>query len=626
MKRILALLLVLSLMVLSFSACSNSESTSAEDVSSTDVATEDVSNTSAIPLDTLIVGTSGMNGDFINNFGNNAFDLAVKTMVNGFLATVISNEVGDLLINDVVVADYSEETDSAGNKTYFITLHEDLKFNNGEPIMASNYVASILFGASPEWVAAGATSSIGDALVGYSEYYDGSTTVFEGVKLLGDYEFSLTVPAEKFPYYWETYFCNVDPIYSGTYYPGATVKSDETGSWFEFEEGDLATATMAVAENERFAPTVTPGPYAFISFENDTVTLERNEYFKSDHNGFVPTIENVVIKAIPQDTNVEWVLSGEVDYVANVVEGEKIEAAKAGDSANIHSYLRAGYGNLSMHTEFGPTADANVRWALGSLIDRTAVVDYVLGGYGGTVDSAYAYAQWMYNEKAADLQAELKPISFNIELANDYLDDTEWVFEEDGSTAFDRAKATEGSGYFRYNAEGEPLVINHAGITDNPVTEIIEIQYAANAPLAGVDFRVTKLDFTTLLGYFYYGYELGDERLYHTFNLATDLSAIDDKYYNWHSDFAGTWQNNNQLSDPELDEIMITMRSVEPSDREGYLNAWFDFQVRWNELLPEIPLYSNEYFDISHKNVDPVVTTPYYKWYNAICEITKSEK
>ncbi len=628
MKKFLALLLIVAVMLACFAACGDTTTaTSESDIvdASTQEAIEETT-AATIALDTFVVGTAEMNGDFVDDFGNNSYDLAVKTLVGGYCATVVADDAGNLQMNETVVADYATEIDEAGNKTYTITLHEDLMFNDGSPIMASNYVANFLLRASPEWLAAGGTSSLGDAIVGYSEYYAGETMVFEGVKLLGDYQFSVTILAENLPYYWETYYMAVDPIFGGTYYPTATVMSDETGSWFEWTEGDLAAAALAVAENERFAPTVTPGPYKFVSFENQTATLSRNEYFKGDFEGNTPTFENIVIQSIPQDTNIEWVINGQVDLIPGIVEGEKIEAARASETAVLHSYLRAGYGHLAMHTDFGPTADSNVRWALASLIDRNEVINHVLGGYGGLVDSAYAYAQWMYEEKAAELQETLIPISYNIAVANEYLDKTEYVFEADGTTKFDAALAGEGSEYYRHNAQGEMLVIEHNGITDNPATDIIEIQYTANAPLAGVKFNITKTDFSTMLSNYYNDPDLGEDRFFHSFNLATNLTVIDDKYYNWHSDFADTWQNGTHLSDEELDATMIALRSADPTDTQTYLNGWFDFQVRWNELMPAIPLYSNETFDITHKNVDPLTTTPFSAWYTVICRITKSAK
>ena len=37
---------------------------------------------------------------------------------------------------------------------------------------------------------------------------------------------------------------------------------------------------------------------------------------------------------------------------------------------------------------------------------------------------------------------------------------------------------------------------------------------------------------------------------------------------------------------------------VESGDYESYLALWQDFILRWNELLPQIPLYSNIYFTV----------------------------
>ncbi len=632
MKKLLALLLASVLCTMTVASCAPAEDSG--DTTGDDANTSSEGDTSGddaevteVALDTLLVGTPEMNGDFINDFGNSSYDLAVKTLTGGYADTYYQTDAGELALNETVVTNLDVATDDAGNKTYTFTLNESLKWNNGDPIMASDYVGAVLWKASPEWATAGASSTLAEGILGYSAYLDASTTTLAGIQLLGDYQFSVTIAAEKLPYYWESSYVMISPIHMATYAPGATVTSDANGASFTYTEGDLASDTARIAETERFAPTVTCGPYTFVSYENQTVTLELNENFIGDVNGEVPTLKNIVVKAIPQDTDVDWVINGEVDLVSGVVEGEKIEKAKASETAQLHSYLRAGFGNLAMHTDFGATADVNVRWALASLIDRNEVVDYVLGGYGSTVDGAFGAAQWMYQDKQADLQAELKPISFNLDAANDYLDQSEWKFEADGTTAFDATKAQEDGSYLRHNAAGEKLVINHLGTTDNTVTDIIEIQYAANAPLAGIEFNVTKSDFNALLDAYYYGYDIPeDERVYNTFNLATNFTAVDDKFLAYHSSLLGTWQNSTQLNDAELDEIMVRMRETDPSDDEAYLQAWFEFQIRWNELMPEVPLYSNEYFDISHVNVDNLNTTPYASWYEIICQISKSEK
>ena len=41
----------------------------------------------------------------------------------------------------------------------------------------------------------------------------------------------------------------------------------------------------------------------------------------------------------------------------------------------------------------------------------------------------------------------------------------------------------------------------------------------------------------------------------------------------------------------------VLMNHTEEGDDEAYAKAWFDFIADWNDELPEIPLYSNDYHD-----------------------------
>ena len=36
---------------------------------------------------------------------------------------------------------------------------------------------------------------------------------------------------------------------------------------------------------------------------------------------------------------------------------------------------------------------------------------------------------------------------------------------------------------------------------------------------------------------------------------------------------------------------------VDPADKDGFVNEFTKFIVKWNELLPDLPLYSNIYHD-----------------------------
>ena len=577
-------------------------------------------------LDTLTVGTPDMNGDFIEGFGNSAYDAAIKKLLHNYTNLVVVDPAGEYVVNESAVKEYTAELDENGNKVYTWTLNEGLLWSDGSPLTAQDYVFAMLYQASPQWVEAGATSTVGYGLLGYQAYNAGETDVFAGVKLVDDYTLQFIIDAAELPYFYELSYVTVAPAPMAVYAPGATIETTEEGSKIVCD--DLLAALNNVTATERFAPTVVSGPYKFVSFENQTVTLELNENFMGDYQGNKPTIQYIVQKSIPQDTSHDAVIAGDVDIVAGTIEGYKIEAAKAAETVVTHSYLRNGYGYLAMHCDWGPTADANVRWALAYLVDRNAVVDYVLGGYGGIVHAEYGLAQWMYEEAGADLEEMLTPFNLNVDKANELLDQTEWKYEADGTTPFDASKATADGSYLRYNAEGEPLQIHHMGSEENEVTDIIEIQYVANAPLAGIAFDVTRADFNALLDNFYYGYELGEDRYYNTFNLATDFAVAFDPYMNgWHSSKCGTWENSCQLADEQLDEIMMKMRALDPEQTDEFVDLWLQYEVRWQELMPQIPLYSNEYYDFAYYTVDGIEnTTPFATWEDVICYISKSAK
>lgn len=579
---------------------------------------------SAEATGTITVGTPAINGDFIYDFGNSSYDKYVKDLTSGFhyYALYYVSPGGDLPLNEVVVKDCKTSTDDAGNVTYTYTLHKDLKWNDGTTITAKDYVFSMLFRTSKEWADAGAVISFGDALLGYEAYHDGETDVFAAVKLIGDYEFSFTIDGVNLPYYYEPTFTDIFPVCSAVWAPGCSIENTDGGA--RITGVDLAACAETVANVERYAPTVTCGPYSFVSFEDQIVTLEANTYFKEDPNGYgKPKAKNIVIKNINQDTNVDQVINGEVDLVTGIIEGAKIDAAKASPNTDFQVFSRNGFGQLAFACDWGPTADINVRWAISSLIDRRDIVDYVCGGYAVTVDAEYSLAQWMYQERKEQLLAAIKPISFNLDTANNYLDQTEWKYESDGKTPFDSSKANSAGSYLRYNSSGEMLVIEHMGTSENAVTDSVEIQYTTNAPLAGMKVNVSKVEFNELLQNYYYGYELGADRKYHSFNLGLGFSEVYDPYYaSYHSDYAGTYANSDQIVDAELDRTIEELRSTEPGDTETFADRWVAFQVRFNELMPCVPLYANEYYDIYNVRMQGLSTTSFLSWAQSVCTLS----
>lgn len=567
---------------------------------------------------TLIVGSPEISGNFVTGFGNSAYDNWVRTLINGY-ETYSTTPGGEIVLNETVVKKLDTEVDAEGNKTYTFEIHKDLKYNDGSKVTAEDFVFYYLWNASPLWTEVGASSSVGEGLVGYQAYLKGETDRFKGVKLISDYKFAVTIDKEELPYYYENVYAACNPIPKHVWAPNATIDQNDDGAKISGE--NLKDDFSRIASQERFNPTVTAGPYKFVSFGNGTVTVKVNEHFKGTFEKKLPQLEYVIIRSIPQDTDVDQVILGDVDAVTGVIEGEKIEKAKAADTTTVNYYARNGFGGVFMHCDFGPTKDAKVRHALAYLIDRDTVILNVLGGYGSVTNGYYGLAQWMYEDNKAAIDA-FPHFTLNIDKANQLLDETEWKYEADGTTPFDPAKAD--GNYFRYNQNKEMLAIHHFGTDENQVTDNVEIQFKANAHKAGVKWDIARGDFDALLALYYYAYDLDpSERYYHTFNLATNFGTTFDPYYSFHSDWLGTWYNSEQLNDPELDEIMIKMRRLDPTEKAKFSEYWLEFQQRWYDLLPVIPLYSNEYYDVFRKEVKGFNTTPFADWADIICDIHK---
>lgn len=572
---------------------------------------------------TLKVGVPSFQGHFVPGFGNSSYDNWVRKLIYEHGTWGLAPD-GEFFLNETVVKKLDVVENADGSKTYTYTIHEDLKFSDGHPIKAEDFVFGILWFASPQWRAQQASSSAGDGLLGYRAYKFGTDNVtaerFAGVKLLGDYQYSLTIDAEELPYFYEFTYTSYGPwpmhVYAGE---GATIDSNDSGA--KITGVDMAARTAEIASVERWAPTIASGPYQFVSFENNAVTLKVNEHFKGNAFGEKPKLENVIVMVVPSATEVDLVINGTIDMVTGVIEGEKINAAKSDANTSYNNYPRNGYGVISFACDFGPTKDAKVRRAIGHLLDREEFIQNVAGGYGVTTNGHYGLAQWMYQARKSEID-KIPNLVLNYATANDLLDQTEWKFEADGTTPFDRTKATAGSNYFRHNAAGKVLQINHFGTSGLSTTDNIEIQFTASMPLAGIKFTMTSGDFSVLLDHYYYSYNLKEEeRVYHSFNLGSSFGAAYDPYYSFHSDWLGTWYNANQISDPVLDDYMVRMRRTEPGNNEQYLAYWVAYQFRWAELLPGLPLYSNDYHDIFGSHVKGVETTPFLDWADIICKI-----
>lgn len=560
----------------------------------------------------LVVGTLEMNGDFVEGITNNSYDKDVRDLIHGYSPVIVDAD-GVLQWQTVVLDGEPAAAENAdGTKTYTVKIKNDLKWNDGTNITAKDYVLPIVLRSSKAWSDAGGSGQA-TTLVGFDEFFEGKTDEFAGVTLVDDYTFSVTIKAEELPYYWDKSFVWVYPMPSHVVAKDIAIANGDKG--VKIAADDMVTIATYTKDEYVKNPTVTCGAYKFISFADKQVSLEKNENFIGDYRGELPKIDQIVIKTLNADKDVDTLIAGEVDIVNGVIEGEKIEKAQADENIQTSVYARNGYGNMPIATYYGATQEVEVRHALAYLVDTTKIATAAMGSYGLPCYSDYGAAQKVYVDNKEWVNDTLNKYAYSIENANAELDKSSYKYEADGTTPFDAAKA--GEDYLRYNDKGEALVIKHCGSENNSITDNIKVQLTENAPKVGMKYESTITDFASLLDA-YYGKHKSDNQ-YNVYNMATGYSEVPDPEADNHSKWADSLggYNSTGIADAELDKCIEAIKAC--TTEEEYEAAWKDYQVRWNYLLPMIPTYTNNYYDFANKKVAGFKTTPFRNWANEIC-------
>ncbi len=579
-----------------------SDSTPAGDTGSSEQSSgnsEDGNSEVTYSNEQIIIGDqSEMSGDITPYWTNNAADYNPYKMITG-LGTVSVTQEGKWVWDDTVVKEHSEVDNEDGSRTYTITINDGLKWSNGDPVTAKDYVFAIAFFYSDE-VTAGLEAS--EALANMAQYYVGSSAwvngesdTFEGVHLIDDMKFSVTVDAQWLPYYYGSALVSIAPEYMAGWVP-ADVTIEETENGVKFSDNFTAEYIGDTVEAYRYNPTACSGAYKFVKYDANAYayTLERNENYPGDFEGQKANIKTVIYKYVTADTMIDQLKTGAIDVLLQCADGDSIVAGMDlvdGGGFDFCNYPRAGYGMISFKCNQGPTQFESVRHAIAYLLDRNAFAQTFTGGYGIVVNGPYGSQQWMVKENQ-DIIDGLNAYSYSLESAKKELEEDGWVYNEDGSdysgTGIRYKKLDDGT-YM-------PCVIEWLSSEQNPVSELLVTSLQQNPDLeaAGIKINQTVVTFPELLEYYYSNAE---DNPYQMFNLATGFGNPYDIAYMYEP---GSASNINAVpgdEGQELYDLAQAMNFTEEGDDVKYSENWVKFMQKWNEILPEIPLYSNDYHD-----------------------------
>lgn len=198
-----------------------------------------------------------------------------------------------------------------------------------------------------------------------------------------------------------------------------------------------------------------------------------------------------------------------------------------------------------------------------------------------------------------------------------------------------------------------PLVLNWFSTENNSASDLLSTMLVGGTGVAaaGMVIRQSTGDFNALLGEMRrepsYGYS--GVVTYNMYNLATGFtSPVYDYSFQWSHDPAYfsystaklydeydrafpydsanrlTYKKALEQSGGQLGMDYLSMAMVyNAATEEEYLEWWTAYIRRWNDLMPEVPLYCNFYYDVYNEKIQNYSTSPYWGTADAIlyCEI-----
>ncbi len=572
----------------------------------------------------VIVGsTTVLTGNFMNDImgGNNASDLEARAILHALSPVDWHNGVGAYLADPAVVSGIVSALDESGNKRYVIALDSDLRYSDGTPITARDYVFAILLSASKELRAIGGTNRRAEALVGADAYAKGLSEVISGVRLYGDLQFAVTISKEYMPDYYDLSLINVTPYPISVIAPGCVVRDDGEGAYIANANGGADTLFTAELLEKTLLdpqtgyvthPSVSSGPYRFVDYDDTAhvLRLEINPYFKGNADAILPSVAEITFRPVEPKTMIGELGEGTVDLVVKCTEEQVIKEGFAQTTSGqvvAKNAMRNGLGLISFNCEKQAVSSDQVRKALCMSLDRDSLVKRLAGGYGLRVDGYYGLGQWMYQVVSGILEPpdsaessetqksqvgrwnELrltKSPQYTYDLAG-----AERLLIGDGWT-LDAAGAAYAGG-IRHKRVGEALValdLSVAVPTGSAAAAILET-WQADLEAIGVKLTIQSVDFADLMDMYYRETPRDCEMIF----IGTDFSSVFDPTSAYAIDENAV--NPCGLSDDTLYRLALDMRQTEPGDAYTYCRKWIAFQNAWSDQMPAIPLYSNVYYD-----------------------------
>lgn len=581
--------------------------------------------------DRLRVGTTTQfSGNFFSEaLGNNVSDQDVRKLIHGYNLVEWVPEEGVFRPNQQVVTAFSTNQD---NSTFIFAISKDLRYNDGTPITAKDYAFSFLMQTSAAIREAAGSRQEGDFIQGWKAYDEGTAPAVEGFRLMGDYQFSVTLSVEYLPYYYEMQALSIFPYPMSVLAPGIVVKDNGNGIYLSGDlTADMLRETLLDPENGYAVnPRITCGPYQLVSYDGMTVVVELNPEYNGDATGRKPSIPEIEFRYVDSDELINDLAVGDLDLVVRCARNDQIQgglALNGSEDFRQYVYSRNGLAFICFCAEKGATADPQVRQALAMCMDKDTLKNRYLGSYGLAVDGFFGIGQWMYlatngtltvenegeepvtDESGNPVRPGLDVTSYplNPAQAAALLEEAGWTLDEKGDP-YD----PERGGIRCKNVQGRLVTLKLKLIypDNNNAGDLLPQVFGENIAAIGGVLELEALPMAEVLEY-YYGIR---ERDCDMIMLGTNFGDVFEPTV----EFDGDTHVRSGITDKEFKALALSMRKTEPGRALEYVQKWAKFLEYRSTILPEIPLYSNAYMDFAISALQDYAPASYSSWAEAV--------
>ncbi|HET6232849.1 MAG TPA: ABC transporter substrate-binding protein [Longimicrobiaceae bacterium] len=221
------------------------------------------------------------------------------------------------------------------------------------------------------------------------------------------------------------------------------------------------------------------GPFRFVSHaQGQQWVFEANPRYPKELGGR-PYLDRLVYRVIPEPaTNLNELLSGNVDYYINPP-AEQTPRIKSSAAARLETFPDRSFTIIAWNERRPFFKDARVRRALTMAINRQAIIDGVLYGYGTLAASTVPPFYWQYDPQAG---ADLK---YDPEGAKRLLAQAGWTDRNGDGTIED--------------ASGRPFRFTMKSNQGNQIRADIAVRAQSDLRKVGIDVQPQIVEWGTLL-------------------------------------------------------------------------------------------------------------------------------